>query len=302
MTRKPEILFVDPKVADVPAILLGLRPEVEAILLDSRRPAAKQIAAALAHFSPPPRGEGSGVRGLDAIHVIAHGAPGRVSFAGGEWSTETLERDADDLAGIGRALRDGGELRLWSCETGRGVEGERFVLALAEAAAADVAALTARVGASALGGTWELSGPAARPPLTAAGVAGYAGVFPTTVTSWGDGERLKFFGRWPAGAKAGTYFIVWNNSGRLEVLGKFNVPVGMAGTFAISAPLPAGTYSVGPLEPGTGTIAVYSGQWNEIGQAAATWSVGDFDPAITTTLNHARNITPNNRASAGAIR
>ena len=55
MTRKPEILFLDPSVPDIPAILLGLRPEVEAILLDATRPAARQMSAALAH-----RGGGRG--------------------------------------------------------------------------------------------------------------------------------------------------------------------------------------------------------------------------------------------------
>ena len=76
---KSEILFVDPSVSDIATILSGLRPEVEAIVLDSSRPAARQIAEAL-----------RGRRGLDAVHVIAHGAPGRVRFAAGEWSATTL--------------------------------------------------------------------------------------------------------------------------------------------------------------------------------------------------------------------
>lgn len=291
---KSEILFVDPAVSDIATILAGLRPEVEAIVLDSSRPAARQIAEAL-----------GGRRGLDAVHVIAHGAPGGVRFAAGEWSAETVAGDADDLASIGRALVEGGNLRLWSCRTGAGAEGADFVTRLARAAGAHVGAATHKVGAAALGGAWTLAlganVAAARPPLTEAGAAMHAGVFPTTVTSRGDGERLKFFGRWPVGAKAGTYFIVRNNSGKLEVLGKFTVPEGMAGSFAISAPLPAGIYAVSPPNPGPGTIAVYNGRWNESGQAAGTWSVGDFNPAMTATLDHARNITPNNQRSAGAV-
>ncbi len=69
-----EILFVDPLVPDLGSVLGNLRPEVEAIMLDRRSPAARQIAAAL-----------EGREGLDAVHVMAHGAPGRVSFAAGEW-------------------------------------------------------------------------------------------------------------------------------------------------------------------------------------------------------------------------
>ena len=65
-----EILFVDPSVSDIDTILGGLRSGVEAIVLDAAQPAAQQIAAAL-----------FGRRGLAAVHVIAHGAPGRVIFA-----------------------------------------------------------------------------------------------------------------------------------------------------------------------------------------------------------------------------
>src|ERR1700674_2239448 len=65
MTQASEIVFIDPTVSDLNTLLMGLRPEVEAIVLDTKRPAARQIAAALA-----------GRQGLAAVHVIAHGAPG----------------------------------------------------------------------------------------------------------------------------------------------------------------------------------------------------------------------------------
>lgn len=68
MTRHSEILFIDPAVADIGTLLSGVRPEVEAIVLDAVRPAARQVAAALADR-----------RGLDAVHIVTHGAPGRTS-------------------------------------------------------------------------------------------------------------------------------------------------------------------------------------------------------------------------------
>ncbi|SRR5216683_957870 len=134
----------------------------------------------------------------------------------------------------------------------------------------------------------------------AAGAAGYAGIRPVTLTSRGQGERLTIFGRWPAGTKAGTYFIVWNDSGTLKVLGKFIVPVGLAGTFVISEPLPAGTYTVGPTAPGPGTIAVYNGSWSKSDQPQGTWSVSDFNPTITATLNDPRNVPSNDPSFSGA--
>src|SRR5262249_38501089 len=131
-----EVLFVDPSIPDLDTILCNLRPGVEAIVLDALRPAARQIADALAER-----------RDLSAVHVIAHGAPGRVSFAADHWSARTLTDEADDFAAIGRAFGIGGNLRLWSCRTGARPEGADFVASLARATGTDVAAATGRVGA-----------------------------------------------------------------------------------------------------------------------------------------------------------
>jgi Domain of unknown function (DUF4347) len=192
MTDIREILFVDPAIADIATISDNLRPGVEAFVLDAAVPAARQIAAVL-----------TARRGLAAVHVIAHGAPGRVNFAAGDWSAATLDDEADDLAAIGRALAAHGDLRLWSCDTGAGPAGAVFVEHLVQATGAGIAAASGRVGAAALGGSWELTA-AARPPLTAAGIARYAGVLiswrgPTPGTA-GDPNS----GNWNTGANWGT--------------------------------------------------------------------------------------------------
>ena len=125
MTPHSEILFIDPAVDDIGTLLNGLRPEVKAFVLDPARPAARQMARLL---------EGRGK--LDAVHVIAHGAPGRISFGGGDWTTDTLENEAEDLGRIGLALAEGGGLRLWSCYAGAGDEGQAFVEGMRLAAGA----------------------------------------------------------------------------------------------------------------------------------------------------------------------
>jgi hypothetical protein len=189
-----EILFVDPSVSDLNTILCGLRPEVEAVVLDAGEPAARQIAATLA-----------GRHDLDAVHIIAHGAPGRVRFAGGDWSAATLADDAEGFAAIGRALGEDGDLRLWSCDTGAGAAGEAFVAGLAQATLADVAAATGRVGAASLGGAWELKtrtrAAGACAPLTEAGIAQYAGVL--GANNWqgpGGTALLPQSGNWSLGS------------------------------------------------------------------------------------------------------
>ena len=170
MTRATEILFVDSRVADIATLLAGVRPEVEPILLSQGRPAARQMAEALA-----------GRAGLGAVHVVAHGEPGRVHFAAGEWSAATLAGQARDLSAIGQALGEGGGLRLWSCYAGAGAAGEALVAGLGAATGADVAAASGLVGAPALGGQWALDADdGVAPPLTEAGVAAYAGVMATS--------------------------------------------------------------------------------------------------------------------------
>src|SRR5262245_42583039 len=68
--RASEILFVDPGVTHLETIFSQLRPGVEAFLLTATRPAAEQMAEALA-----------GRRNLAAVHIMGHGAPGRIAFA-----------------------------------------------------------------------------------------------------------------------------------------------------------------------------------------------------------------------------
>jgi Domain of unknown function (DUF4347) len=208
MMFKSEILFVDPSVSDIATILGGLRHEVEAIVLDSSRPAARQIAEALCDR-----------RGLDAVHVIAHGAPGRVRFAAGEWSATKLGKDAEDFPAIGRALGADGDLRLWSCSAGAGPEGDDFVACLAWMSRADVSAPSGPVGAAARGGGWRLNSRSSRvgapPPLSAAGMASYCGVLD-------DFIQINTHGA-PVTLDTGPYSLVAKTNGKTEVIGQFHV-------------------------------------------------------------------------------
>ncbi|MER8849829.1 DUF4347 domain-containing protein [Mesorhizobium australicum] len=224
--RPSEILFVDPSVADLGAILRNLRPGVEAILLDAERPAARQMAQAL-----------EGLDGLDAVHVIAHGAPGRVSFAAGEWSARTLDGDGVDLTTIGQALGGFGELLLWSCNAGAGAAGTNFIDALSCATGTPVAAADDLVGSPVLGGRWELNirteDAAARPPLTRGGIMNYAAVLAAI--------EITVSGLVPSGLAAGstTYFVVDRDHG--SIVGNINLPNMANRAFRITVRVPGGS-------------------------------------------------------------
>ena len=139
-----EIAFIDPKVDDLKSLLAGIQPDVEVFMLTADEPALRQMARAV-----------DGRDGLDVIHVIAHGQPGEVSFAAGALSRATINQYGNDLTKIGVAL-NGGQLLLWSCETGRGAEGDNFVKMLALSTGAKIGTSTGLIGAAARGGQWEL--------------------------------------------------------------------------------------------------------------------------------------------------
>ena len=164
-----EIAFVDRNVDDLPTFLAGLRPELDPILLSDDEPALCQIARLVR------RGDG-----LDAIHVIAHGRVGEVSFGAGALSLESLAGHAADLRAIGQALGNDGKLLLWSCQTGAGARGSAFVAALESATGAEVRAAAGTIGSQPLGGGWQLDVSSGNEtiaaPLTAQGIAGYVGV------------------------------------------------------------------------------------------------------------------------------
>src|SRR5258708_11816066 len=127
LLTKHEIAFIDRNVDSLTTLLAGLRPQVEPILLSNDEPALRQMAAAVQYQTD-----------LTAIHVIAHGRPGEVSFGSGALAFETLEKDREDLAAVGNALGSDGDLLLWSCRTGEGERGAAFIEGVARATGAQV--------------------------------------------------------------------------------------------------------------------------------------------------------------------
>ncbi|MGY4320558.1 uncharacterized protein YdeI (BOF family) [Bradyrhizobium sp. JR3.5] len=163
---KREIAFIDRGIDDHETLLAGIRPDVEAVLLSDEEPALRQMARAL-----------KGRAGWEAIHVIAHGKAGEISFSSGALSLETLPDHIDELSLIGAAVADGG-IRLWSCQTARGKRGRAFLVALADCAQADVRGSSSLVGSSDRGGTWTLDTTAVT-PITSEAMVSYQGIMDT---------------------------------------------------------------------------------------------------------------------------
>lgn len=167
-----EIVFIDCNVTDPDVLPAGMRADVDTVPLSVAEPALVQIARAV-----------QGRKELAAIHIIAHGRAGEISFGAGALSLETLNDYHADIAEIGQALAKDGNLLLWSCHTGADERGTSFISALAQRLGTAVAAATGLVGAAVLGGCWRLDKHigvvTAQVPLTVTGQASYSGVMTT---------------------------------------------------------------------------------------------------------------------------
>ncbi|QJD99008.1 DUF4347 domain-containing protein [Massilia forsythiae] len=96
--------------------------------------------------------------GYDALHLLCHGAAGRLMLGARTVDRAALDDPhvADALAAIGQAVRPGGAVLLYACRAAQGEEGAAFVAALAQALGVPVAASSTLVGAVAQGGSWAL--------------------------------------------------------------------------------------------------------------------------------------------------
>ena len=177
MVKPSQVAFIDPAVQDVDLLASSLQFGIEPMVLDASRPAVTQMAEFV-----------SARRDIAVIHVIAHGQSGRIDFAAGSVTHETLTNHAGDLAALAHVLSSTAEIRLWACHAASGAAGAAFVAALVRATGVPVLASTGLVGDANQGGRWELDVPAGAsppPPLTASGVAAYAGVLATFTATAG---------------------------------------------------------------------------------------------------------------------
>lgn len=117
----------------------------EIVLLDSRANALQDMAHYLAEH-----------RGLEVIHLLSHGAPGRIELGALALCSANLQAQSALLADIGRALQPGGDWLIYGCEVARGEVGQGFVETLARLAQVNVAASRELTGHARHQANWAL--------------------------------------------------------------------------------------------------------------------------------------------------
>ncbi|WP_194910381.1 DUF4347 domain-containing protein [Azospirillum sp. INR13] len=141
---RKEVVFIESNVADYQSLISGVKAGIEVVLLDASKDGLSQMAEwAQTHSA------------YDAIHVVSHGAEGEVNLGSLTLDTTAATARAADLATLGRALTDSGDMLLYGCDVATGV-GQNFISTVSVLSSADVAASTDPTGSAYLGGNWLL--------------------------------------------------------------------------------------------------------------------------------------------------
>jgi hypothetical protein len=138
-------VFIDSRVNDKELLISQFAPGTDYQVLDANRDGIDQIVTAL-----------SGQSGYDSIQIISHGASGSITIGSTLLNSSTLDSYAAQLALLGSALTEIGDLLLYGCSVGAGDQGQHFIDTLSQMTGADVAASDDPTGGTAAGGDWVL--------------------------------------------------------------------------------------------------------------------------------------------------
>jgi Domain of unknown function (DUF4347)/Bacterial Ig-like domain/RTX calcium-binding nonapeptide repeat (4 copies) len=167
------LVFISDTVANYSAIMAGLLPGVEAILIDSHHDGVEQITQALA------------AKPYSNIYILAHGRPGYLEIGDRPLSLNTLDEYATALS---QCFSTSASLSIYGCNVAAGDAGAEFLEKLHRLTGATIAASAQPVGNSELGGTWDLGvvvgvdGMIAPLPIALEVLSQYAGILPAVIS------------------------------------------------------------------------------------------------------------------------
>lgn len=173
-SQRQEVVFVDGQIGNVQQLLTGLSSNAEIVVLDPTKDGLQQMADYL-----------QGREGLDAVHLLSHGADGTVQVGNVWLASSNLSEHRAALESIGSALKADGDLMIYGCRVGDSSTGQAFIDQLAAITGADVAASADDTGSALLGGNWTLERSSGAIETTALAVDRYEGVL---VASWSTGS------------------------------------------------------------------------------------------------------------------
>ncbi|MEA5502275.1 DUF4347 domain-containing protein [Halotia wernerae UHCC 0503] len=126
---KSRLVFIDSTVEDYQSLVAGALPNTEVVILDADSDGVEQISAMLATKS-----------GITSLHIVSHGAPGRVYLGNTELGQHTLNHYAGQLINWAGAFSNDAQVLLYGCDVGQTELGKAFVHHLSELTGATVLA------------------------------------------------------------------------------------------------------------------------------------------------------------------
>lgn len=258
--QRHEVVFVDSQVANVAELLQGLSGHREVVILDASKDGLQQMADYL-----------KGREGLDAIHLLSHGADGTVQMGNVWLASNNLAEHRAALESIGAALKADGDLMLYGCDVGEGAKGQAFLDQLAAITGADVAASTDDTGAAALGGNWTLERSSGVIETAALSVSGYNSLMAQNFTGGPSGTAPVLA---PSGNLQRSVVGDFNNDGRADILWQ---GAGAGGAWTLALGNANGTFTplAQPLSPFAG-LTLLDAASNGVNYHAADFD-GDGD-------------------------
>ncbi|MFI3156460.1 MAG: DUF4347 domain-containing protein [Methylococcaceae bacterium] len=167
-----QLIIIDSQVTDWQNLASSAAPDALLLILDSSSDGLTQISDYLAALPQD-------VVPLQSIHIISHGSEGSLRLGSSTLTGSNLSLYRKQLASLGHALTEDGDILLYGCNVGKGLEAEVFISALAEATRADVAASSDLTGSANKGGDWVLEHQQGQIDATSLDFAQWAGVLDT---------------------------------------------------------------------------------------------------------------------------
>lgn len=134
------LVVVDSGLPDLHILLADLPANTRVHYIHEHEDALSQIAYAANQY-----------QGLEGLHVLGHGEPGRM-LMGGQWiDAEAVESSPDQMACVSGALTDDAHIWLYGCHSAQGDVGQRWLDAWALATGAGVHGSDQPVGCTADG-------------------------------------------------------------------------------------------------------------------------------------------------------
>ena len=144
-----ELVIIDPRTPDYQDLIESMQAaqdrHVEILVLDNQHDGIRQISEALATHHH-----------LDAVHILSHGADGRLLLGDGWLDNNTLQASREAVAAWSASLNPGADLLFYGCDLAAGSEGQALLKTLQALTGADIAASDDATGHATLGGDWTL--------------------------------------------------------------------------------------------------------------------------------------------------